>query len=183
MSAIESHPSDKHTAVASYGRSHIRTILVAEDDTAMRELVTSTLTADGYDVIAVGTGDEAAKILEERSQRTTWSERPVDLLLTDLRMPGSTGLSLTSMVREAHWEIPVIVMTAFAEPNVIAETEHLQAALLSKPFRLGEMRRVVLCTLAAFAAWRRDREDRAGGTGAPFERALALTKTPPPPKK
>ena len=81
-------------------------VLVADDSAEMRALIREALEAEGYEVIAVGSGGQA---LREMSSR-----RP-DLVITDLLMPGMSGFSLRAlMLRRADLaDIPVIVLSAY----------------------------------------------------------------------
>jgi CheY-like chemotaxis protein len=123
-------------------------ILVAEDDDELRELLVTLLSRDGYEVIAANSGEAAVRILEDLSIRD-WSTSAVDLVLTDVCMPGMSGTKLGEMIRDAHWPIPVIFMTAYPEAGIHSEAERLQAALLPKPFKSEFLRRIVLSMLAA----------------------------------
>ena len=80
-------------------------ILVAEDDTALRELLVELLVDAGYNVVAVASGADALP----RLRGTT----PPDVVLTDLMMPGMGGEALLAAVQRDFAHIPVIVMTAF----------------------------------------------------------------------
>jgi len=143
-------------------------ILVADDDAAMRALVAGTLRHDGFDVLDVETGGEAARLLEELAIQT-WSTRPVDLVLTDVWMPGLSGLRLAELLRKARWSIPIIFMTAFPERHVRDEASQLEAPLLAKPFALASLRRLVIESLARHrrAAGNRDEGGGGGVSGAP----------------
>jgi two-component system response regulator AtoC len=81
-----------------------RLILVVDDEEPQRRVLAGFLKKRGYEVETAGDADEAMK---------TVSSRTVDLVLTDLRMPGQTGVELVDAVRGANPEIPVVVMTAY----------------------------------------------------------------------
>jgi CheY-like chemotaxis protein len=134
-----------HQRIRSLGNP---TILVAEDDDDLRELVAVVLTRDGYAVLEATSGDEALRRFDRQPFRD-WSMRPVDLVLSEVRMRGTDGLGVANAIRGAGWSIPVILMTAFSDPTLEAEAARLHAVLLAKPFRLEHLRRVVLTTLAA----------------------------------
>jgi CheY-like chemotaxis protein len=124
------------------------TILVAEDDDGLRELVTTVLMRDGYTVLEASSGEDAMRRLQHQPFHD-WSMKPVDLVVSDVRMSGTDGFQVTEAIRKAGWSIPVILMTAFFEPRLQVEAERLQAVLLAKPFRLEHLRRIVLTSLAA----------------------------------
>ncbi len=80
-------------------------ILVAEDDTNLRNLVTKYLENEGYSVFPVEDGKRAID---------TWYETPVDLAILDVMMPNTDGWEVLSEIREDS-EIPVIMLTAKRE--------------------------------------------------------------------
>jgi DNA-binding NtrC family response regulator len=81
-----------------------RLILVVDDEEPQRRVLAGFLRKAGYEVEAVGGADDALAVV---------SSRTVDLVLTDLRMPGKTGVELLDAVRGVNPEIPVVVMTAY----------------------------------------------------------------------
>ena len=78
-------------------------ILLAEDDGALRGLVRTTLTDDGYEVTACHDGNEAL---------TAMQDQKFDMLITDIMMPGTDGFELAERVRESDKNIPILFMTA-----------------------------------------------------------------------
>jgi CheY-like chemotaxis protein len=154
------HPKDgnwsEHDA-RRRGRFERPRLLVVEDDTEMRNLVTTTLEGDGYRVVEARSGDEAAGFLEAVSLRD-WSQRAVELVITDVRMANGDGFRLGEMIRASRWPISVIFMTAFPGPDVRNQADRLSATVLEKPFTLGTLRRIVLLQLAARA------HERASGS-------------------
>lgn len=80
-------------------------ILVAEDDTNLRNLVTKYLENEGYSVFSVEDGEKAID---------AWYETPVDLAILDVMMPNADGWEVLSEIREDS-EIPVIMLTAKRE--------------------------------------------------------------------
>lgn len=113
-------------------------ILVADDDDAMRELVCARLTADGYEVHPAASGVELMAALERLSTQA-WPADGVDLMILDLRMPGLTGLDAIRKLRAAHWDVPTILMTAFPNTLVRIEAENLNVDVLAKPFPLDTL--------------------------------------------
>jgi DNA-binding response OmpR family regulator len=71
----------------------------------------------------------------------------VDLILTDVHMPGCSGLDVIEVLRDADWKTPVIVMTAFGDDETRARAEQLGAVMLEKPFRLDSLRAAVRVSL------------------------------------
>lgn len=78
-------------------------ILVAEDDDSTRKLMCAVLHRAGFDVVAARDGAEALDAIDR--------ER-VDLLIIDVMMPGTDGFELTRQLREARYELPILMVTA-----------------------------------------------------------------------
>ena len=82
------------------------TILIVDDEENIRLLFSAELEDEGYNIIAVGSGEEALKALEERE---------VDLVTLDLKLlkSGMTGVEALYKFKETHRDIPVIIVTAY----------------------------------------------------------------------
>jgi DNA-binding NtrC family response regulator len=118
-------------------------VLIADDDSAMRRLLIMTLCRDGYEVCEARSGEEL--LWASRSMTLTASPWDAfDLVITDIRMPGLSGLDVLRKLRADRYEGPVVVMTAFPDARVVAEVGRLDAALLPKPFSLTALSRLVL---------------------------------------
>ncbi len=128
--------------------------LVADDDDDIRELVSAALRADGFEVIEARDGTELLKLLE------VWADpggegRPPDIVLTDVRMPGVSGIEALARLRGGKWEIPVVLMTAFGNAELRQEAENLGCdAIFDKPFDIDELR-VGVSSLLAGDEWGR----------------------------
>jgi DNA-binding response OmpR family regulator len=115
------------------GRKEVN-ILVAEDDPAMRNLVSDELKDEGYRVVQVQDGTEALQCVGQHAP---------DLIVTDLRMPQG-GMGLVARLRAAAPRTPIILMTAFGDK----ETESLAykwgaSAYFNKPVRMAELKEAV----------------------------------------
>lgn len=117
-------------------------IVVAEDDFEMRRLVADCLRKEGYEVHEVSDGGELLLRIED-SFFMRRAPVPVDLFVTDIRMPVYTGLEIVTGLREAGLDMPVIIMTAFGNPETRERAEALGAALLDKPFKMEQLRALV----------------------------------------
>jgi CheY-like chemotaxis protein len=118
-------------------------VLVAEDDSAMRELIVSMLAHDGYEVVEARDGAQVLHHIGALMSEGRISDPP-DLIITDVRMPGMTGLEILRSMRRADWRTPFIVMTAFGDAATHAEARRWgAAAVLDKPFELHLLRRMV----------------------------------------
>ena len=113
--------------------------LVAEDDASMREMVVGLLEMDGYEVVETTSGEEMLKVLQEEAI-ASFPEESFDIIVTDVRMPGASGLEIVSRLRSLGCATPVIVMTAFPEESLRMAVEGLDSLLLAKPFALDALR-------------------------------------------
>ena len=114
-------------------------VLIAEDDREMRRMLSRALGRRGCDVHAVPNGRELLDTLT-RGLAGVEGEAP-DVIITDVRMPGVTGLEALARLRRVDWATPVILITAFGDAATHAEAHRLGAAFVfDKPFDLD-----VLC--------------------------------------
>ena len=118
-------------------------ILVAEDDDAMRALLVRTLSRAGYVVVEVEDGYELGDYLAMmRGQGGTLA--PLDLIVSDVRMPGRTGLEALERLRDQGVSCPVLLLSAFADEETHAEALRLGARqLLDKPVDLDVLKEAV----------------------------------------
>jgi len=112
-------------------------VLIVDDDGATRRGLVQLLAQAGYDATAVGTFDEARRII---------GASPPDLLITDIRLEAYNGLQL---ILNSPRTIPTIVITGFADPVLEAEARRGGAAYLVKPVQPVELLEVVAEKLAA----------------------------------
>lgn len=117
-------------------------VLLVEDDGEMRSVVAGALRGDGYDVVELPDG---GRLLVEVAARLKAGGRgdPLDLIVSDIRLPICTGLQILSAIRDAHWRTPVILMTAFGDEQTRRDAESLAAVLFDKPFDLDDLRTAV----------------------------------------
>src|SRR5262245_154078 len=103
-------------------------VLIAEDNADLRDLLQEILEDGGYGVIAAADGREAMAQIERTVQM-------LDLVITDVQMPGLTGNRLLAAVREMRGETPVIIITAFGSVEQAVEMVKGGAfQYLTKPF-------------------------------------------------
>lgn len=106
-------------------------ILLAEDDTSMREFLARALGRAGHDVVPVGDGLDALAQL---------ADTPFDLLLADVVMPGLDGIELARRAAKKQPGIKVMFITGFAAVALRArEQSPRDARVLSKPFHLRDL--------------------------------------------
>jgi CheY-like chemotaxis protein len=121
------------------------TILIAEDDPEMRTMLACTFKEAGYDVIEAENGVQVLDYLG--SSRLHGHLVKIDLLITDVRMPGVDGLHILGDLRSYDRQIPVVLITAFGSPELHSEANRLGAtAVLDKPFDFTHLQTVV-CSL------------------------------------
>ena len=104
----------------------------------IRWSVTETLAELGLDV-------EQADCAASALHAITSTALPFDVVVLDLRLPDMHDLSLLATIRQLLPTTPVVLMTAFGTPEIMAEARGLGvSAVLNKPFELGDLGRVVL---------------------------------------
>jgi two-component system response regulator HydG len=107
-------------------------ILVVDDEDATRRLCCDVANEAGYKASAVPTTEAALEILDEE---------PVDIVLTDLRVPQLGGIELLKRIREHYAETAVIVLTQYGTIDTAVEATRLGAAdYVTKPFRIDDLR-------------------------------------------
>jgi two-component system response regulator PilR (NtrC family) len=107
-------------------------ILVVDDEPSMREMLRIVLRRDGYDVAVAANGTEAVDAL---------GHEPVDLLISDIRMPDISGVDVLRAAKEINRDIVAIMMTAFASTESAVEAMRLGAVdYFTKPFSMDELR-------------------------------------------
>jgi two-component system cell cycle sensor histidine kinase/response regulator CckA len=102
-------------------------VLLVDDEAGVRMVAGRALTRAGHELVLAGSGQEALDLLE--------AEQPIDLLITDLAMPGMNGLELAERVRERHPEVPVLYISGYAD-QVLASVRPTDGSfeVLEKPF-------------------------------------------------
>lgn len=119
--------------------SAARVIALAEDDSALRELIAAALELDGHHVLQVATGSALIVTVN----RILIQGGELDLLISDVRMPGLTGLEALKLLRDSELRIPIILITAFSDFWTRTEAIRYGARLLDKPLELRLLRKVV----------------------------------------
>jgi two-component system response regulator PilR (NtrC family) len=110
-------------------------ILVVDDETSMQDFLGILLQRAGHEVVACGTATQAALALESDEY---------DLVISDIRMPGMSGLELLDHVRDLCPETPVVLITAHGSAESAVEAmKHGAYDYLTKPFSVDEIRLVV----------------------------------------
>ncbi|HEX9112240.1 MAG TPA: sigma-54 dependent transcriptional regulator [Terriglobales bacterium] len=110
-------------------------ILIVEDEAKMRRLLELNLGDDGFTTFSAEDAETGLKLLREN---------PIDLILTDLKLPGMNGLEFLQTIKRQNAALPVVVMTAFGSVETAVEAMKAGASdYVLKPFSLTEMRMVI----------------------------------------
>jgi len=111
------------------------TILIIEDEAKMRRLLELNLGEVGFKILSAGDAENGLKLL---------ASEPVHLVLTDLKLPGMSGLEFLQTAKQQSPSLPIVVMTAFGSVETAVEAMKAGATdYVLKPFSLEEMRMVV----------------------------------------
>src|SRR3954470_18229841 len=123
-------------------------ILIVDDDHGQRSLLESFLRSQGYATQAAASGEAALQLLAEDT---------FDLMISDVRMPGMSGLETLRRVRQKHLMLPVLLVTAFADiRSAVTAMRDGAVNYLAKPIDLDELfatvRRVTVAPAAVPSA-------------------------------
>ncbi len=106
-------------------------ILVVDDEEALRTVLSSELEGEGYAVASAGDGDEAMTALQEKA---------FDLVLLDIKMPKVDGFEVLRFIKERYPTTKVIMLTGFADLKNAIESKKLGAEdFVSKPYDLVDL--------------------------------------------
>ena len=112
------------------GKAH--TILIVEDQKRLRKGLARSLSQEDFRTLTAASGEEALRLLEKRR---------VDLVITDLVMPGMDGMALVKNIRESTRNIEVVIITAYGSAESMQEARDLGVAhYLAKPFDLPDLK-------------------------------------------
>jgi two-component system cell cycle sensor histidine kinase/response regulator CckA len=115
-------------------------VLLVEDEPMVRMVAARALTRNGYDVVSAESGEEALELLDGQS---------IDLLISDVVMPGMDGPTFVAAARRRRPDIKVLFISGYAEEQIRDRVEIGSAALLRKPFTVNELNAAVRERLAA----------------------------------
>jgi two-component system, NtrC family, response regulator HydG len=112
----------------------MQSVLVVDDEAGVRVTLGANLELEGFEVVEAESGEHALEIA---------AERPFDLVISDIKMTGINGVELFHRLRERNFQVPVVLMTAFALETLVREAlEDGAFAVLSKPFEVDHVLRV-----------------------------------------
>lgn len=114
-------------------------VLLVEDEVLLRLLAVETLTEAGFKVLDAGHGDDAAALIR--------SQAKIDLLITDIKIPGVNGFDLAEIALEERPGIKVLLATGYSNEPLPEEIAKAGVGVLYKPFdvsRLAELARSLI---------------------------------------
>jgi PAS domain S-box-containing protein len=134
---IEDEPAAPAVPVVTRTRPGSETVLLVEDEDIVRDLARRVLERSGYTVLACADGTAAVELAESH-------EGAIDLLLTDVVMPGLRGYEVAARVVETRPEIKVLYMSGYAEEALVGGGPQVTGhALIEKPFAIDALTRRV----------------------------------------
>ena len=147
-------------------------ILLVEDESAILEFSTAVLVRGGYQVTAVEGCEAAWEAIQSASY---------DLLVTDNKMPGMSGLELVSKLRSAQIWLPIIVASGGGEAEEFAQDQSLQPAIaLPKPFTAKQLLETVAEALRRAGHGPAQTEDSLSASRDAYSH-WGINECPPPP--
>src|SRR5262245_19159816 len=106
-------------------------ILIVDDDSGQRSLLDSFLQTQGFETVPVSSGERALEVLRQGD---------FDLMISDVRMPGLTGLETLRRARQEHAVLPVLLVTAYADiREAVGAMRDGALNYLAKPIDLDEL--------------------------------------------
>lgn len=135
----------------------VRQVAIAEDDDDLRSLLATMLRRAGFAVREFSSGSQLLRTLAPAPQRDPASglesgvrnvasstdpgvDPGIDLVISDIRMPGASGLDVLATLHSANQPVPVVLMTAFGDRQTHEQALKMgAAALIDKPFELDEL--------------------------------------------
>jgi signal transduction histidine kinase len=136
--AAEAAPEDApRTPVADRRGLPSVTVLVVDDDLAVRQVTVEMLRDLGCEVMQAGSGGEALLMIGNLST-------PPDVILLDYAMPGMNGLTLARRLRQDGMAVPIALVTGYAELNELEGGETPLDGLLRKPFTIEELQSMLM---------------------------------------
>jgi DNA-binding NtrC family response regulator len=106
-------------------------LLIVDDDSGQRSLLDSFLSSQGFETVPVSSGERALEVLRQQK---------INMMISDVRMPGLTGLETLRLARKEHGSFPILLVTAFADVrDAVGAMRDGAVNYLSKPIDLDEL--------------------------------------------
>lgn len=110
-------------------------VLIVDDERSMRDFLKILLEKEDHEVTTAESGEKAIAVI---------SKQTVDVVVSDIRMPGMTGIELLESLKDSSPELPVILITAFASPDdAVLAMKNGAFDYISKPFNVDEIKAVI----------------------------------------
>jgi CheY-like chemotaxis protein len=129
---VEDEPEATSPVIVAERRQGSETVLLVEDEDIVRDLARRVLERSGYTVLACADGTAAVEVAESH-------EGTIDLLLTDVVMPGLRGYEVAAKVVETRPEIKVLYMSGYAEEALVGNPLVGGGDLIEKPFAIDAL--------------------------------------------
>jgi DNA-binding NtrC family response regulator len=112
-----------------------KSILIVDDEAEIRSVLLETLSKNGHKILQAGDAQEALKL---------FAQEAVDLVITDIKMPGKNGIDLLKSIKKKSLGTPVVVMTGFGSvQNAVEAMKNGALEYLLKPFSLQALEQVI----------------------------------------
>lgn len=128
------HPDEDAAAAEDEGSG--RMILLVEDEDTVRKVIQRLLRKLGYRVVAASDAEEAIRIFEERDEE-------LDLVLTDVVMPGLTGVEMAQVLKKRRPEMKFLFTSGYTSKELGGSPQAPPEPFLPKPFSMEELSRSV----------------------------------------
>ena len=113
----------------------VKKILILDDEEKLLRIIRMGIESKKYDVQTATSASKALKIIYHE---------PIDLIVTDVKMPGMSGIELVYELERLEMGIPIIVMTAFGDVGTVVKLfKHGAVDYLQKPFSVDELERCI----------------------------------------
>jgi len=130
MAKKETAPTASKSAASVPGGTE--TILLVEDEEALREITSEYLESRGYKVLAANSGMQALEICRTH-------ETPIDILMTDIIMPGIQGPELVKAALDMRPQMQVIYVSGYTDRGLEVASKENNIILLRKPYSLADL--------------------------------------------
>ena len=134
--------TNSNTSYATLEREYkaLNTILILDDDTAISSLLQEILESFGYKVLTAEDGQNAIQICNN-------DEMHVDVVLTDICLPKSSGCDIATRIGQSHPEIKFIYMSGYPSDELPRDVLHATRPYLQKPFSMASVRSTISAVL------------------------------------
>lgn len=118
----------------------VHTILIVDDQPGIRLLLQEVFRKDGINALVAANGIEALHIFEQEK---------IECILLDVKMPGMDGIEILKRIRESNQNVPVFMMTAYDEQNLIEiATQYNVKQFFTKPFNIFEVKDTIFAEVS-----------------------------------